>query len=149
MLERDSNILNYSHMINEKKKLVFMLIADQDDRLLTAETLQELGHNVPIRFLSRSVELFEALKEQTPSIILIDYNTTPDTGLDILKELKANLAYSSIPVVILTDSPLWQHHAECYSNGASTVIKKPETSQMTTNKISIFFDYWVNVAETL
>lgn len=135
--------------MSKEMKLVFMLVADQDDRLLTSSTLQELGYNIPIRFLSRSLELFAALKEQTPSIILIDYNTTPEPGVEILKQLKSDERYSSIPVVILTDSPLWYYHAQCYSHGASTVIKKPETSQMTTHKIRTFFDYWVNVAETL
>jgi CheY-like chemotaxis protein len=135
--------------MSEEKKLVFMLVADHDDRLITSDTLQQLGHNVPIRFLARTTELFAALKEQTPSIILVDYNTSPDPGVEILKRLKSDERYSSIPVVILTDSPLWHYHAQCYSNGASTVIKKPATSQMTTQKIKTFFDYWINVAETM
>jgi CheY-like chemotaxis protein len=134
--------------MNKENKLVFMLVADQDDRSLTSSTLQELGHNVPIRFLSNAAELFAALKEQTPSIILIDYNIEPEPGVEILKQLKSHEHYSSIPVVILTDSPLWHFHAQCYRHGASTVIKKPETSQMTTHKIKTFFDYWINVAET-
>ena len=135
--------------MSTEKKLVFMLVADQDDRFITSSTMQELGRKVPIRFLSSSTELFAAFKEQTPSIILIDYNTAPEHGVEILKRLKSEELYSSIPVVILTDSPLWHYHAECYSHGASTVIKKPETSEMTTQKINTFFDYWMNVAETL
>jgi two-component system phosphate regulon response regulator PhoB/two-component system alkaline phosphatase synthesis response regulator PhoP len=134
--------------MNNEKKLVFMLVADEDDRVLTSSTLQELGHNVPIRFLSHSTELFAALKEQTPSIILIDYNIAPEPGVEILKQLKSDERYSSIPIVILTDSPLWHYHAQCYSHGASTVIKKPDTGKMTTHKIRTFFDYWVDVAET-
>ena len=134
--------------MRKEAKLVFMLVADQDDRILTSSTLQELGHDVPIRFLSRSTELFAALKEQTPSIILIDYNTAPEPGVEILKQLKSDALYSSIPVVILTDSPFWHYHAQCYIHGASTVIKKPETNQMTIDKIRTFFDYWINVAET-
>ena len=134
--------------MNNKTKLVFILIADHDDRFLTSDTLQELGHNVPIRFMSNSTELFDALKKQTPSIILIDYNIAPEPGVEILKQLKSNETYSSIPVIILTDSPLWHYHAQCYSNGASTVIKKPDSNEMTRQKISTFFDYWLNVAET-
>jgi two-component system phosphate regulon response regulator PhoB/two-component system alkaline phosphatase synthesis response regulator PhoP len=134
--------------MKKETKLVFMLIADQDDRFLTSSTLQELGHNVPIRFLSCSVKLFAALTEQVPSIILLDYNTAPEPGVEILRQLKSDERYSSIPVVILTDSSLWHYHAQCYSLGASTVTKKPETSRMTTHKIRTFFDYWVDVAET-
>ncbi|RYY12314.1 MAG: response regulator [Chitinophagaceae bacterium] len=135
-------------MMNNKEKLVFMLVADRDDRFLTSSTLQELGYNVPIRFLSNSAELLAALKEQTPSIILIDYNIAPEPGVEILKQLKSDGRYRSIPLIILMDSPLWHYHAQCYDHGASTVIKKPDTSEMTKQKISTFFDYWINVAET-
>lgn len=134
--------------MNKAKKLVFMLVADQDDLFLVTSTLQELGHNVPIRYFSLASELFLALKEQTPSILLIDHNTAPETGVELLKSLKGDENYRSIPVVILTDSPRWHDHAQCYSHGASTVIKKPDTSQLTTHKIKTFFDYWINVAET-
>ncbi|MBB1285587.1 response regulator [Flavisolibacter sp. BT320] len=130
------------------EKLVFMLVSDHDDRFLTSSTLEELGHNVPIRFLSNLAELFVALKEETPSIILIDYNLAPDPGIEVLKKLKTDERYNMIPVVILTDSPHWHYHAQCYSLGASTVIKKPDTIEMTTQKINTFFNYWVNVAET-
>ena len=134
--------------MNNEKKLVFMLVADNDDKFLTTSALQELEHNVRIRFISDSVELFVALEEQRPSVILIDSNLSPEPGVEILKRLKSDKHYSSIPVVILTESSIWHYHAQCYSNGASSVIKKPATMQMTTHKINTFFDYWVNVAET-
>ena len=134
--------------MNKQKKLVFMLVVDQDDKFLTYSTLQELQHNVQIRFLSNSAELFIALEAQIPSIILIDYNIAPESGVEILKRLKSNERYGSIPVVILTDSSIWHYHAQCYSYGANSVIKKPETMEMTAHKINTFFDYWVNVAET-
>ena len=134
--------------MNNEKKLIFMLVADNDDKFLTTSALQELEHNVRIRFISDSVELFVALEEQRPSVILIDSNLSPEPGVEILKRLKSDKHYSSIPAVILTESSIWQYHAQCYSNGASSVIKKPATMQMTTHKINTFFDYWVNVAET-
>lgn len=126
-----------------------MLVVDQDDQFLTTSTIEELGYRVPIRFLSGLAELFAALKEQTPSIILIDYNIAPEPGVEILKQLKSDERYQLIPVIILTDSPHWHDHAQCYKHGASTVIKKPATGAMTTQKIGTFFNYWVNVAETL
>jgi CheY-like chemotaxis protein len=131
-----------------KEKLVYMLLADPDDKLLTFNTLHELGYNVPTRIFSSSEELFTAIDGKRPSVILIDYNLTPEPGLEILKKVRLNTLYNSIPVVILMDSPRWQDYEQCYMNGASTVIKKPGTTEMTFKKIKIFFDYWINVAET-
>jgi two-component system response regulator len=135
--------------MNSKKKLVYMLVADPDDQWLTLSTLEELGHEVPIRFVSNAGGLFEALKEQVPSLILIDYHIAPEPGLEILKQLKQSEQYRSTPVIILTESPTWHYHEQCYLQGASTVIRKPDSVELTTKKIRTFFDYWLSVAETV
>lgn len=134
--------------MNKQKKLVFMVEDDHDDRFITSNTLTEIGHDVPIKFFSNGEELFSALGHQIPSIILLDYNSTPDTGVQILRRLKSNDNYKSIPVVILTESSVPHFNTECYGNGAVSVIKKPDTTEMTAVKIKTFFDYWINVAET-
>jgi CheY-like chemotaxis protein len=133
-------------MTNEK--LVFMLLADPDDRLLTFSTLQELGYDVDIRFFSNRNEMFKALIDKKPSMILADYHLAPESGIDVLKQIKSNENFDTIPVIILIDSPRLIDYEECYKNGANTVIKKPHTNNMTHEKIKIFFDYWFKVAET-
>lgn len=130
------------------EKLVFMLLADPDDKLLTYSTLQELGYDVPIHFFSNSIEMFKALSDKKPSIILADYHLTTESGIDVMQKLKSNENLNSIPVIILIDSPLWTDYENCYKHGANTVIKKPHSNKMTFEKIKIFFDYWMKVAET-
>ncbi|MES2647426.1 MAG: response regulator [Bacteroidota bacterium] len=132
----------------KEEKLVFMLLADPDDKLLTYSTLQELGYDVPIQFFSHSTDMFEALIYKKPSIILTDYNLTPESGLDVLRKLKSIENFDSIPVIILIVSPRWIDYDKCYKNGANTVIKKPDTNKITFEKIKVFFDYWMKVAET-
>jgi CheY-like chemotaxis protein len=127
---------------------ILMLEDDSDDRYLTNETLGELDMSVDVKFFSSSTDLFDHLANSVkPSLILLDYNTTPDNGLDVLKKLKQNSAYSDIPVVILSDSDHPHYKKECYVNGASSFIKKPDTAEGTKNKIGTFFKYWFEVAE--
>ena len=130
------------------QKSIWIVEDDSDDRYLTQETLSELEINAPVRFLYSSNELFQALSASaTPSLILIDYNLTPDNGLDTLRKLKTNEAFSRIPVVILSDSDLPKYREECYKLGAASFIKKPASLEATQQKIGTFFRYWMNVAE--
>lgn len=129
-------------------KSVWIVEDDSDDRYLTRETLSELGIRVPVTFLSSSDELFESLAgPELPSLILVDYNTLPHNGLEVLKRIKSHEAHSKIPVVILSDNDLPRYKDECYRQGASSFIKKPDTLEGTSRKIGIFFSYWLEVVE--
>ena len=125
-----------------------MLEGDGDDRYITQQTLSELNIDIPIKFSRNSTEFFRSLQSfDKPSLILIDYNSTPENGLEVLKKLKSNSAYSDVPVVILSDSDYPKYKNECYKFGASSFIKKPDTVEATNKKIASFFNYWFNVVE--
>lgn len=139
----------------KEKKYIFMLEDDNDDRHLVNSTLKELGienkgleTDIDVQFFSTSNQLMEALStSQKPSLLLIDYNSTPDNGLHVLKNIKSNTAYSEIPVVILSENDLDQYKRECYANGASSFIRKPDNVKETSKKIETFFRYWFEVVE--
>lgn len=125
-----------------------MLEGDGDDRYITQQTLNELGIATPIKFSPNSDDFFHSLqRSEKPSLLLIDYNSTPQNGLEVLKKLKSGTIYSDIPVVILSDSDLPKYKNECYKLGASSFIKKPDTVEATNKKIASFFNYWFNVVE--
>ena len=125
-----------------------MLEGDSDDRYITEQTLSELDINIPVKFISNSTEFFKFLSPSNkPVLILIDYNSAPDNGMEVLKKLKSDNAYNDIPVVILSDSDHPRYKNECYQNGASSFIKKPATAVATNKKIASFFNYWLTVVE--
>jgi len=129
-------------------KSVWIVEDDSDDRYLTQEILSGLGIHVPVKFLSSSNEVFQLLSSsELPSLILIDYNLTPDNGLEVLKKLKTDKGFKKIPVVILSDSDHPKYKEECYEHGASSFIKKPDSLDGTQKKIGTFFTYWMEVAE--
>jgi CheY-like chemotaxis protein len=129
-------------------KYVLMLEDDNDDRYITSETLSELGIDIEIKFFSNSNEVFKFLStSEKPVLMLIDFNATPENGIEVLKKLKSNEQYKEIPVVILSDNNIPQYRTKAYSNGAASFIKKPDTHQQTREKIETFFRYWFEVAE--
>ena len=129
-------------------KYVLMLEDDSDDQSLVRETLSELNMDIPIKYFSNSVDFFKFLSSaELPSLILLDYNSTPDNGIAVLKKLKACNKHSHIPVVILSENDQPEYRNECYIHGASSFIKKPDTLEATNKKIGTFFKYWFEVAE--
>lgn len=132
----------------EHIKLVYMLEDDSDDRYITETTIAELDLPIEIRFFSDSSHFVNFLSEaETASLILIDYNSKPDNGVDVLKTIKASNKHSGTPVVILSDSQLARFKAECYANGASSFIQKPSKMDKTKFVVQEFFNYWLQVAE--
>lgn len=72
-----------------QNKKILMLEDDKDDRYITQSILTELGFDIPIQFLSSSEELFRYLDEHPlPAMILLEYNSTPDNGIEVLKKLR-------------------------------------------------------------
>ena len=129
------------------QKLILMLEDDSDDRYLTESAIEELGLDIKIKFFSNSNEFLDSLTTTQPVLILIDYNSTPENGIQVLKKIK-DLRYSNnVPVIILSDSDSEKYKAECYAYGASSFIKKPQTVEATARKIETFFKYWLTVVE--
>jgi CheY-like chemotaxis protein len=132
----------------EKLPYILMLEDDHDDRWLTSNALEELDLPLNIHFLSDSTTVLPALEKQQPLLILLDYNTQPETGLEVLRKIKAHAGYKHLPVVILGDTDNPHFVKSCYAEGANSYAIKPSTLEATKTKIQLFFQYWLQVAET-
>ena len=140
-------LFHFSFYIILMPKLIYMLEDDSDDRYLTREIVDELGLDLSIRFFSNSSELLDALQQELPSLVLVDYNSSPENGLAVLQRIREHGHTNSLPVIILTENNYPSVKKNCYSAGASTVISKPSDMAGTKVRIKTFFDYWLNVAE--
>lgn len=127
-----------------------MLEEDASDRELSQAYFKEYG--LSAHFLGKSNEVIPYLApmkpSQRPSVILLSMKAVPDTGLEILKKLKADPELKQIPVVMLGENTLPDRIAACYEAGANTFINKPFSDKLTDRKIRIFLSYWFEVAET-
>jgi CheY-like chemotaxis protein len=128
-------------------KYLLMLENDSDDRYITQSTIKELKLNIPVRYEYWSPSLLSDLENDKPGVILLAYNTSPESGLEIVKQIRARKDYSFIPIIVLTEELPSSLIKDYYTSGVNTVIKKPSSVQQTTEKIKTFFDYWFSVAE--
>jgi CheY-like chemotaxis protein len=68
-------------------------------------------------------------------LILLDLNLPDMTGIDILKQLKANTYLKSAPVVVLTTTDDAQEIKRCYELGCNVYITKPVNYESFANAI--------------
>ncbi len=83
-------------------------------------------------------------------LVLLDLNLPDMSGVDILKQLKANVHLKRVPVVVLTTTDDAQEIARCYDKGASFYITKPVSYEGFANAIrqlGMFFSV-VQIAQT-
>lgn len=83
-------------------------------------------------------------------LLLLDLNLPDMSGLEILRQIKANAHLRRCPVVVLTTTDDAQEIAKCYDQGASFYITKPVSYEGFANAIrqlGMFFTV-VQIAQT-
>lgn len=69
--------------------------------------------------------LFDALEKEIPNLILLDIMLPGKDGIEIIKELKSNSNYSSIPVIFLTAKSEEMDKIMGLDYGADDYLTKP------------------------
>ena len=127
---------------------VLMLEGDKDDRWLTSNVLNDIALPVSLKYISDATAIIPAIELEQPFLILLNYNAYPETGLETLKKIKNDQRFKHIPVVILGENADPKFVKLCYSEGANSYAVKPSSLAATKTKIQLFFQYWLEVAET-
>ena len=82
----------------EKK---ILLVDDDPDFVEGARMVLEKG-DFEVVTASSGKECLERIKEERPDLILLDIMMPQKSGFEVCKELKSNIEYNKIPVVMLT-----------------------------------------------
>lgn len=102
-----------------------ILIID-DDRLIIehlSELLSSEGHQVS--FVPRPDFAVKRLETETFDLILMDVNMPGINGIDLLRQLKSEKAWASIPVIMITGEGDHDTLSKCFEYGANDYIEKP------------------------
>ena len=74
-------------------------------------------------------------------LIILDLNLPKVHGIDVLKFIKNNANFSSIPIIILSTSSNQETIDEAFKNGANDYIIKPNSYDAFVEKIKILKKY--------
>jgi DNA-binding response OmpR family regulator len=98
---------------------------DPDDRLI----MEDAFLNIPDYELevfpngNKLLDFLKGEKERLPSLIILDVNMPFLSGIDVLRLLKSDEAYQSVPVVMFSTSTSPIDKQQCKDHGADLVVK--------------------------
>jgi two-component system, response regulator len=140
---------------NTHQITIHMCDDDPDDQLLISDALQEARLVNMIDFTSNGRELLQYLNREgeyssligkpLPGIILLDLNMPIMDGREVLKILKSDNRFKSIPIVILTTSKAEEDVARSYDMGVNSFIIKPVSFEGLVEMIQSLTDYWFHL----
>lgn len=83
----------------EKKKI---LMIDDDEDFLEGTKIALESNNFEVKTALSGEEGLKKLKEDKPDLIILDIMMPKKSGFEVCKELKKNVEYNKIPVIMLT-----------------------------------------------
>lgn len=137
-----------------KEKNYLMLVEDNEAHAeLTVCALEESGSEIivmkdgqeAVNYLKLQGEWTGNTKRPLPDLILLDLKMPNMNGKQVLKEVKTDNNFKSIPIVMLTSSALESDINDCYELGANSYIVKPVTYADFIKIIKEIPEYWFNL----
>lgn len=123
----------------------------EDETLFAKSVLRRLQREGHTGAIKASLEAGRAvLKIKLPDVILLDVRLPDGSGLDLLKEIRANAAWQTLPVVMMTAYGELEDAVTAMKIGATDYLKKPVdldelvltlSKVMQTQKLSLQLDY--------
>lgn len=85
------------------------------------------------------VEALETLKKQNVGLILSDINMPNMDGLEFLTKVRAEQAWQSLPIVMVSTEGAHAKVLEAVERGASGYVRKPFTAEQIKEKLAGLF----------
>lgn len=104
------------------------------------------GENA-LAFLRHEGKYNDKNKFPRPDIILLDIKMPKKDGFGVLEDIKKDVRYSFIPVIMLTSSKNEEDIMNSYRKGAAGFIPKPVNYESFTRAIEIFNQYWFTISK--
>jgi two-component system, NtrC family, nitrogen regulation response regulator GlnG len=100
---------------------VWIVDDDPSLRLVMSEALIEAGHSV--RTMVTAEEMFQALSNAQPDVLITDIRLPGEDGLALLKRVHAK--YPALPVIVVTAHSDLSNTVAAYQGGAFEYLPKP------------------------
>ena len=129
----------------------YLMIAedDQDDQILIRDAFSENGVSAEsIYFVNDGQELVEQLAAtlKLPRLILLDLNMPRKDGREALQEIKSNIRFKHVPVIVFTTSNSEEDIRLTYEHGGNTFFTKPPLYNELVDVLGTIKKYWFEKA---
>jgi len=125
------------------KEEKILLVEDSPDHAeLIIDIFEEDNANIKTKVILKkdgqeAIDYFQYEMQSQVSLVILDLNLPKVHGMDVLKFIKKNSKYCSIPVIILSTSSDHKPIDEAYENGANGYFVKPISYEGLVEEIKI------------
>lgn len=134
-------------MINRQ---ILMADDDADDRFLVKAAFDDNNIINPVVFFEDGEQLVNYLSEKdednNPLLVLLDLNMPKRDGREVLKILRSNAGWFTIPIIIFSTSNSPDDVNYAYQNGANCYIIKPSSYEGLKEVVMNIQKFWLNTA---
>jgi len=140
---------------NKDTLIILMADDDEDDILLTEKALKKGKLLNPLYTVRDGEELLDYLYHRgaytdpaqapRPGVILLDLNMPKKDGREALKEIKSNVNFRDIPIVVFTTSKAEEDIYRSYKLGVNSFITKPVTFDNLIDVMQMLGRYWFEI----
>ena len=102
---------------------ILLVENDSPSGKLIQEFLTKLGYQ--ITWVKNAAKMWEALTQLDPAVILMDVYLADGNGLNLVRQLRKNQQYQTIPVIVQTAMAMKGDRETCLAAGADDYISKP------------------------
>lgn len=102
---------------------VLLVDDDSDLREVVAALLEAVGLEVVPA--ASAEEALELARGDAPDLVVLDWNLPKMSGLDMLKQVRADSLLSAMPILFLTANAATQNMVEAFAAGADDYVIKP------------------------
>ncbi len=103
--------------------LIYIVEDDNSIRDLESYALKNIGYEVC--GFEKGKELYKALEEKLPDLIILDIMLPEEDGISILKKLRKSRSTSSLPIMMATAKDTEMDAVKALDNGADDYVSKP------------------------
>lgn len=101
---------------------------DEDDRLFFTDAFEELKIDTKVMTFNDGVFLMDYLNSEAavlPNVLFLDLNMPRKSGIECLKDIKADKRFNDISIAIYSTSASEEDIEKTFVMGANIYIKKP------------------------
>jgi len=109
-------------------KNIWLADDDIDDREVFEDAVKQILPSTTVTtFLNGEVLMAALHAGQVPDILFLDINMPCKDGMDCLKEIRAMVQFSRLPIIMFSSSVQPKHVESAYGFGANLYYSKPTT----------------------
>lgn len=116
--------------------LKFLVVDDSVTmRRIVLNSLKQIGHDAFVEAGDGREALAKLQADDSISFIITDWNMPDLTGLDLVKAVRANPKYDTLPILMVTTRGMKEDIVEALQAKVNNYIVKPFTPQVLREKI--------------